>query len=709
MQDKKITKLLFLNLLFFWLSFFLIRIFLIYSNGLQDYINDQYSVGLLLLIGSLNDLLVVLPFGIVLFASFLLVRVKKNKLLAFKVWLIFLFGIEIGLVALNFFDSVYFSLSRTHFHVFLIQYVFFAQHFRDSLASFLTLQNLTLFIFIIFGTVAVVGTIFIKIKKESLPDADLSKKFLLISSVIFIFLSILLPKITYTDRFVEYVSANAVLYVTAENYCYRSNAFNRLEQTPIIELGLERFRLNPMPNNFVYFDVDFPLANGPKDSLCQGGLLDDYICQLDEDHDGYTQANDCDDNNAKINPRAKEILNNSVDENCDGFDNAQPNVIIIVLESFGAKYISPELTPFVHQLAQDNLFFNNFYSNGTDTSRSIVASQCSLYTGQGSPEVGTTSGVDFLCLPEILSKHGYYTFEAQAGDLAFLNKAKFFKKIGFHDAFGKMELGGQDLNGWGINDKELYRQAISKIDELAGRPFYLTMYGLSVHHPFDLPSDATPVYPHDHTTNKVANLLNYTDDSLKMFFDLAKDQDWFKNSIILITSDNSQPLGERAFNAINYANVYEENIWVPLIVVDNAQGQLQGQKDVVASHIDIAPTILDYLGLETINHFQGKSLLSEDLDYDNSHAFASSPFGGCMTAYREGDYKLLTRSFGTNPDLLFNLKEDRDEQNDLYAFERQTYNELTQSATNLYFNQYYLYKNNRFWSDELQELFEQSL
>ncbi len=68
------------------------------------------------------------------------------------------------------------------------------------------------------------------------------------------------------------------------------------------------------------------LYNGIDDD-CNPGTLDDDI-----DQDGFLFADDCDDNNININPDAIDIPNNSIDEDCDGFDSIVLPVTFILFE-----------------------------------------------------------------------------------------------------------------------------------------------------------------------------------------------------------------------------------------------------------------------------------------------------------------------------------------------------------------------------------------
>jgi arylsulfatase A-like enzyme len=80
------------------------------------------------------------------------------------------------------------------------------------------------------------------------------------------------------------------------------------------------------------------------------------------------------------------------------------------------------------------------------------------------------------------------------------------------------------------------------------------------------------------------------------------------DTAVVVTSDHGEGMGERGGHATGHAyGLHGELIAVPLIVIGG--GLEPATVDVVTSNADIAPTILDLLGVEVDARMQGQSLL----------------------------------------------------------------------------------------------------
>ena len=117
-----------------------------------------------------------------------------------------------------------------------------------------------------------------------------------------------------------------------------------------------------------------------------------------------------------------------------------------------------------------------------------------------------------------------------------------------------------------------------------------SVFTLSSHHPFRVPDPYKDVFKGGELP--VHNVIQYTDYSLRRFFESARKEPWFENTIFAITADHTNsPTHEEYKTDLG-------GFCVPVIFYDPTGEMGVGMKDAIAQQIDIMPTILNYLGYD---------------------------------------------------------------------------------------------------------------
>jgi choline-sulfatase len=104
------------------------------------------------------------------------------------------------------------------------------------------------------------------------------------------------------------------------------------------------------------------------------------------------------------------------------------------------------------------------------------------------------------------------------------------------------------------------------------------------------------------------NEVHYTDKLLGELIDWTREQAWAKDTALIITSDHGEGFGENN----HFRHAYE--LWEPLVKVPMifcVPGAEPRRIEVRRSHIDLAPTIADLMGLPGEPAFRGQSLVPE--------------------------------------------------------------------------------------------------
>ena len=296
------------------------------------------------------------------------------------------------------------------------------------------------------------------------------------------------------------------------------------------------------------------------------------------------------------------------------------NVVVIIVESFAREYIgnyNRELenneyqgyTPFVDSLMQHSLWFYDSFTNGRKSIDGMpsVLSSIPYFVEPFFLTPAALNTLDGLAVE--LKKKGYYSaffHGAKNGSMGF---EAFARATGFDDYFGRTEFdqrpefgGDAEFDGfWAIWDEpflQFYCHQMSQFKE----PFMTAVFTASSHHPFQIP----PKYEGRFAEGPlpIHKCIRYTDYSLRRFFDEARKQPWFNNTIFAICSDHT--------NQTDHAE-YQTDLGTftgPVIFYAPGDTTFTGGRQGIAQQIDVMPTILGYLGYDEPYIAFGQDLLS---------------------------------------------------------------------------------------------------
>lgn len=152
---------------------------------------------------------------------------------------------------------------------------------------------------------------------------------------------------------------------------------------------------------------------------------------------------------------------------------------------------------------------------------------------------------------------------------------------------------------WGVSDEDLLLRAHDEFTLQGDKPFFSLVFSSSNHTPFEFPDGKIELFDTEKQT--VNNAVKYADHAVGEFFKLAKQSNYWDNTLFLIVADhNSRVYGESIIPI--------DRFHIPGLILGG--GIKPDVYDRVASQIDLAPTLLPMLGLDTLHPMPGRDLLS---------------------------------------------------------------------------------------------------
>lgn len=353
------------------------------------------------------------------------------------------------------------------------------------------------------------------------------------------------------------------------------------------------------------------------------------------------------------------------------------NVVVVIMEGFSSEYNSfqnPDqegYTPFLDSLMRESLTFRTSLANGI---RSVDAMPGIF--------AGIPRYIEPYCyfiyanntiqgLPEMLEEEGYRCGFYHGAPNTTLGFKMFTNSIGFREYFGMDEYSdhSQFDGTWAIWDEPYLKYFAQEIDESShqGKPFLMTVFTASSHHPFAIPQEYEDGRFADGDI-AMHRAVRYSDYSLREFYNAVKDKDWARNTIFVFTADHTGPNSRS-----DYSNEYGR-FRIP-IFFHTPGGQIAPRCDStrIMQQTDITPTLLGMLNYQKPCFSFGKNVCDTSDSFVN---FAFNDLNGSSMYYQDslmieyrnnqlyGIFKYLS-----DPTLSQNLVEQKDSFSELPMME----------------------------------------
>jgi len=317
----------------------------------------------------------------------------------------------------------------------------------------------------------------------------------------------------------------------------------------------------------------------------------------------------------------------------------QRNVILITADALRADHLGcygykRNTSPFLDSLVKkEAVLFTQAASHASYTPGSMGAIATGSYYARHH-----LKGFEYLLNPqlptlaEILQQNGYKTI--------FIGGNLFYR--------GLYDLGrGFDFCSTGEFSKRAVMQfAISELGGLKHKKFFMWLHYMGTHAPYLAPRAYLDLFLNDaffdpgkHLPAAQGNVSGYGvqsipphvyingidnpdfyiaqydaairffDAQLKLLIGKLKDLGLYDNTVIIISADHGELLGEHGYYFGHGIFLYEPLLKVPLIIKTCPSVKRQDIQEPVGASVDIAPTVLDMLRIKTGLSFDGRSLV----------------------------------------------------------------------------------------------------
>lgn len=304
--------------------------------------------------------------------------------------------------------------------------------------------------------------------------------------------------------------------------------------------------------------------------------------------------------------------------------SARPNILLVMVEGLSGAYlpsvaahhgVTPDIAvPELDELVRRHGFhvFPNAIAMQRQTDRGSYSIVCGDYpritTGVPKMTMVANEGQQVSCLPRVLGDAGYRTLYLQAATLRYMHKDAFMPLAGFEQVIGRGELEalGASSQGWGPEDGAFYAAAFDQLATLdaGATPWFATLLNVATHHPFapettEGEADEAPRERRNRAFTLLASALD------RLMQQLAA-RGILDDTVVILTSDEAA-----GYHTLDPGQQLLQNNFgfMGVRMPDQGNWPTLAARSTVVAHMDVAVTVMDLLGLDTVSNMIGSSML----------------------------------------------------------------------------------------------------
>lgn len=382
----------------------------------------------------------------------------------------------------------------------------------------------------------------------------------------------------------------------------------------------------------------------------------------------------------------------------------RPNVILISIDALRADHLSTygyayQTSPHIDEFAGKSAVFELAYCLIPKTSASFASLMTGLHPFVHLTQPNQDSlNERFITLAEALKLRGYHTE-------AVVDNSNLSPKYKFNQGFDRYVAVWEDREKREESTPFITERVIEFLADPPGKPFFLWAHYIEPHFPYVPPRRFIEDRPGGRvladipkaiivaTKRQLADrsregefvalydaTVKYVDSEFRKIMDLIVEKGYEKNSIIILTADHGEELGEHNFFFDHGPLTFNSSMRIPLIVSMPREGGRRLRYPVTL--MDIYPTVLDAAGLVPPYPIQGQNLFSEK---NREELILIGPGGS--RGVISGKYHLVkilpeyVDRLGLENYYLFDLEKDPQEKENLAERRDQTTRMLLQKLT----------------------------